>query len=436
MRHSAVLVSSSFRSKLVAFLLLLLSSEALGQTPPPETAPAAAPPDQGAPLPPSPPPPPPEAEKYPRVGRNREIILGKGSWLRFGGQLQAWIDYVQTSTKAGGYSLNFFNRRARFIAAATFFDDLFIYVILDAPRIGQAVQSGTAMAPVVNKFGTGALVQDMFGEIKLYGDQLLLAGGLMFIPFSRHVLGSSTTRLGIDTAFTGALVPNTSGSRDTGFQLKSYLLDDHFEIRVGVFSGSRQAANGDNPVAHNAPRVTGFVQYNFLDPEKGYVYPGYNFGKKMVLGVSAGFDFQKNDSPQTDAYSAFNAVVYGSYPLAGDASKDGGDEIAFEAMYQHFDGGGTTGAVPTLFKQNDVNVDAQYYNKDLSLGVFGKFEMQKFDDPNTAGDTFWVGGGLKYFVREAYCNFTLAYFRAIFPNKPATRNDTNELTLQLQVYLY
>src|SRR5215475_10361026 len=116
MRHSAVLVSSSFRSKLVAFLLLLLSSEALGQTP----------------LPPSPPPPPPEAEKYPRVGRNREIILGKGSWLRFGGQLQAWIDYAQTSTKAGtddgGYSLNFFNRRARFIAAATFFDDLFVYV--------------------------------------------------------------------------------------------------------------------------------------------------------------------------------------------------------------------------------------------------------------------------------------------------------------------
>src|SRR5215470_17236819 len=117
MRQSAVLVSSSFRSKLVAVLLLLLSSEALGQTPPPETPPPAtpppetpppaapppaAPPDQGAPLPPSPPPPPPEAEKYPRVGRNKELILGKGTWVRFGGQLQAWIDYAQSATKVMG----------------------------------------------------------------------------------------------------------------------------------------------------------------------------------------------------------------------------------------------------------------------------------------------------------------------------------------------
>src|SRR5262249_24613995 len=155
---------------------------------------------------------------------------------------------------------------------------------------------------------------------------------LMFIPFSRHVLGSSTTRLGIDTAFTGALVPNTSGSRDTGFQLKSYLLEDHLEFRVGGFSGSRQAANGSNPAPPHAPRVTGFVQYNILDAEKGYVYPGYNFGKKKVLGIAAGFDFQKNDSPQTDAYAAFSATVYGSYPLAGDANVKGGDEIAFQAM--------------------------------------------------------------------------------------------------------
>src|SRR5262249_39850533 len=299
MRQSAVLVSSSFRSKLVGVCLLLcpllLWSEALAQTPPPEQPPPAGPPDLGAPLPPSPPPPPPAVETYPRVGKNNELILAKGTWVRFGGQLQAWIDSTQSANKVmgnnGGSALTFFNRRARFIAATTIFDELFIYVILDAPRIGLAVQGGTAEAPVVNKFGTGAIVQDMFGEVKLYGDQLLLAAGLMFIPFSRHDLGSSTTRLGIDTAFTRALMPHTSGSRDTGFQLKSYLLDDHFEIRAGVFSGSRQAANGANPVAHNAPRVTGYVQYNFLDTEKGYVYPGYNFGKKMVLGFGAGFDF-------------------------------------------------------------------------------------------------------------------------------------------------
>jgi hypothetical protein len=453
-QSTVLLVPRSFRSSLVAALLLLIlfAATALAQTPPPEPAPPP-PPDTAAPPPPppdtaaAPPPPPPEAkgpstegESFPRMGKNKEIMVAKNVWFRFGVQIQAWADYLQSSTSVGGndggYSLNFFNRRARLITGASFFQAISIYLVIDAPRIGLAVQSGTAEAPVVSKFGTGALVQDAFAELKLAGDQLLLTGGLMFIPFSRHTLGSSTTRIALDTAFTGALMPNTSGSRDLGFQLKSYLVDDHLELRAGVFSGARQPAAGENPVAHNAPRVSGYVQYNIFDTEKGYVYPGYNFGKKTVLGIGAGFDLQKNDSPQTEMYKAFSATAYGSFPL-GEATKEGGDEIAFEVLYSHFDGGGAMGAAPTLLEQNDLNAEAIYVNKDLALGVFGKFEMQKFAaDAAQAGNTNWFGGGLKYFVKENFCNFTLAYVRAMFPDAPATKNGTNELTLQLQVYYY
>src|SRR5262249_50075267 len=149
----------------------------------------------------------------------------------------------------------------------------------------------------------------------------------------------------------------------------------------------------------------------------------------------AGFDLQAGDSPQKDLYSAITGTVYGSFPLAGEAQKEGGDEIAFEVMYQHYDGGGATGVAPALLKQDDLNVDAQYFNKDLSIAVFGKFEMQPFsDDANKAGNTLWFGGGLKYFVKENFCNFTLAYMRASRPDKPATANDTNEITMQAQFY--
>jgi len=432
---------------------LFVSTSAFAQAPPGDQPAPPPPPDTAAP------PPPPaaaaatekpsaEGEQFPKMGKNHEIMVAKNVWFRFGVQIQAWVDYAQSSTKAGsddgGYSLNFFARRARFFVGASFLDKVNAYVLFDAPRIGMAVAGGTAMAPTIAKFGTGAIVQDAWGEVKLAGDELMLEVGLMFIPFSRHDLGSSTTRVGLDTAFTGALMPNTSGSRDTGFELKSYLLDDHLGIRAGVFSGARQAPNGTNPLSHNAPRVAAYVQYEFLDTEKGYVYPGQNFGKKMILGVSAGVDLQKNDDIQTamgttetKLYSGVSATVFGSIPLAGETQKAGGDEIAFELYYQHFDGGGANGTAPTLFEQHNINAEALYYNKELELGIFGKFEMQKFaDDANKALNTNWFGGGVKYYVKENLCNFTLAYIRAMFPDKPDTKNDTNEITLQVQFYYY
>src|SRR5262249_8249162 len=150
-----------------------------------------------------------------------------------------------------------------------------------------------------------------------------------------------------------------------------------------VFSGLRQPTNGNNPTAHNAPLISGKLQYQFFDPDaKGYVYSGMTYGKRKLLGVSAGFQFQKGDDLTTalgtttlNAYSAISAGILGAWPLAGEKDPKGGDEIAFAAEFYRYDGGvptdpadtsrgtfltGVTCAAGTtcaaIPKQNDVNV--------------------------------------------------------------------------------
>jgi hypothetical protein len=281
----------------------------------------------------------------------------------------------------------------------------------------------------------------------------MIEGGLMVIPFSHNELQSTTTFLTLDVGNTSTQTPFTSGTRDTGFQVKGYVADDKLEYRLGVFAGNRQAANGTNPVGHNMPRITGKLQYQIFDPDKGYVYAGHTYGKKKLLGLSAGFDFQKNDDIQaadgstmsSGAYAAFSGGVFGAYPLSGEANKAGGDEIAFLGEFYRYDGGAssTSAATSSLLAQNDFLLEAAYYNNDAKLSVFGKFEMRALsgspsDAQKATTNTQWFGGGLKYYVLPGNnCNFTLAFNRISFPDAAmGAPSGQNELTLQMQVFYY
>src|SRR5262249_14973783 len=234
-------------------------------------------------------------------------------------------------------------------------------------------------------------------------------------------------------------------TRDWGLEFQGFLLDDAFQWRLLIGAGIRNppltapAAVG----SQNAPRVTGYVQYNFFDVEKTtFVYAGYNFGRKKILGVSAGFDFQKG--PEHDAYWAASANAFLSWPLNGPDPK-GGDEVAALVQFIHFDGGnGSTPPNPTaaIATQNDILVEAQYYNNDLKGSVFAKFETRMPSDEaqKPANHILWFGGGLRYFIKDNNCNFTLAYNRAQYPDAPSSgagaRNATNQFTLQVQFYYY
>src|SRR5262249_16714265 len=201
------------------------------------------------------------------------------------------------------------------------------------------------------------------------------------------------TFLALDVSTVATSMPFTSGTRDAGFQFKGYELDDKLEWRLAVMAGNRQGTNGSNVLGHNMPRLAGHIQYDSMPPTKGYTYGGPVFGKQSPLGISAGFDLQKNDdvqgaggaTPSSGTYWAVSAGVYGAYPLSGQNNKKGGDEIAFVAEYYRYDNGqqqdaagvvttpGTGGTLP----QNDFLVEAAYYNNDASLAVFGKFDLPR-----------------------------------------------------------
>ena len=139
-----------------------------------------------------------------------------------------------------------------------------------------------------------------------------------------------------------------------------------------MFQGIRQAspqagaAGGKNP-----PRFIGYLQYDFLDTETGYVFNGMYFGKKRVLGVAGGFDYQKLDGTDVDAYWAVSAAAFLNYPLGG-ASKEGGDEISALGPVAALRSG-----TPVLYgsRSGRHRRELGYYNKGLKGSVFGKVEM-------------------------------------------------------------
>jgi len=380
------------------------------------------------------------------MGKANEIMLGPDRWIKFGLQLQVWADSAQDSVidangNDGGYVNNFFLRRARVLLASQIMKGVSVFFQLDDPNYGKS--AGNA----AGKNLAGFILQDAWGEIKIAEDSLILQAGLILVPVSRQLLQSTTTFLTLDignTTGTASAPTQELNTRDWGLGLQGFLLDDHLQWRAVVASGIRNppltapAAVG----AQNSPRVAGYVQYEFFDTEKvTFVYAGYNFGRRKILGVSAGFDFQKGSTH--DAYWAASANAFLSWPLNGPDPKVG-DEIAALVQFLHFDGGNgstppnPTAAIPT---QNDLLVEAQYYNKDLSLGVFGKFETRMPTDEaqKPANHILWFGGGLRYFVKENNLNFTLAYNRAQYPDAasgPGGRNGTNQFTLQIQFYYF
>jgi hypothetical protein len=414
-------------------------------SPGPPAAEAAGPAEPAGPIPAiAPEPPAPAAAaapaativSYPTMGKSHEIRLSDDVWFRLGLQAQAWADFQQDANvrpdgRDGGYAENLFFRRVRVIFGAQLYKNVNVFLLLDSPNLGKATGSETnpkTFGPVI--------VTDAFAEVRFH-EAFALQGGLMLVPLTRNILQSTTTYLGLDFGNTSAIVAGptqTSGLRDAGFQATGQLFGQHLEYRVGIFQGVRNPAPMDMPptaAAQNPFRLTGYLQANFFDPEKGYVFNGTYFGKKKVLGIALGSDYQKG----TDAspYYALSTSAFAAIPLAG-AAPGGGDEIAGLLQLIHYDGEET---LPAIAAQNDVLAEAAYYNKALHISVFGKLESKRFSDEAAhPGNTVWMGGGFKYYVAEASCNFTFAYNRAQFPDAGENKNSTNQLTAQMQLFYY
>jgi hypothetical protein len=331
------------------------------------------------------------------------IKVNDNVFFRFGMQMQAWADWQQNAT-ATGYAQNLYLRRVRFQVAGQLAPNLSFFFQTDNPNLGKAPKA----------LGTGLLVQDAWFEWKIV-DGFMLDAGEFLVPLSRNGLQSTISFITLDISPTSTVfsAPTTSnGLRDTGFQIKGYLIDGgRLEYRAALFQGIR------NPDARNAFRESAYLQFNFLDKERGYVFAGTNLGTKKIFNISGGYDTQ-------NTYKAYSGDVFTNLPFGA------GNEFAAQLQGVHYDGNTFIKAIP---KQNDLLAELGIYIKAAQFQPFGKYEQQKFtntvDKPKD--QTRW-GLGANYYVFGSQNLKLTGQFLRVKPKSPL--KDTNEFTIQLQAW--
>jgi hypothetical protein len=332
------------------------------------------------------------------------LQINEDVWVRFGIQMTGWADWTQ-SPQSGGYAQNLFLRRDRLLITGAVAPGVTFFFQTDDINLGKAPK---ALDP-------GFIIQDAWMEWKL-DDAFALNFGQFIVPFSRNSLQGTLSYLTLDISPTSTLIINSNPSdaaRDDGVEAKGYLIDGgRLEYRLAVTQGVREAGS------RNAFRDSAYLQYDFFDTERGYVYHGTNLGKKKILALSTGYDGQ-------DSYHAYNADVFTTIPVRG------GDEIAGQVQWSHYDGESFL-AAPA--RQNDYLVELAVYAQALKIQPFGKLEWQEFGAASLHFDNQmrW-GAGMHYYVHGLNLKFSGQYLR-VLPVAPIKA--TNEFTLAMQVWYF
>lgn len=326
-------------------------------------------------------------------------------FFRLGMQMQAWSDFLQDQT--GGYGQNEYIRRARFQLTGQIAPDVTFFFQTDSPNLGKTSTTST-------KGFTGTfLIQDAWFEWKI-ANEFGIDAGEMIVPFSRNELTSTLSFITLDISPTStvfATPAQTNGTRDTGFMAHGYLGGGHFEYRGGVFQGVRLTGS------RNSPLYAAYLQYDFLDTETGYVFAGTNLGKKKILALSGGYQSQ-------NSYRSYSGDLFTNLPVIG------GNEVAGQVQWTHYDGQNFLASVPN---QNDYLAELGYYVGPVKVQPFAKWESQKFvDSAKHINDVDRWGAGLNYYIHGQNLKLTAQYLR-VQPKNSAVKN-TNEGTLQLQMF--
>ncbi len=327
--------------------------------------------------------------------------------MRFGIQGQLWADWTQTSgPTAQGYQQNLYLRRARILLGGDIGKDVSFFIQTDSPNLGKTPKTGTS----------SFILQDAFLEWKA-SNAFRVDGGMYLVPFSRNTMQSTVNYYTLDLSALTTVSNSATQStalRDFGFGARGFFLKDKMQYRLGVFQGQRDAN------ARNSLRTSGYVQYDFFEPETGYTFVGTALGKKKILAVDAGFDAQ-------GTYAAQSANVALDLPVFQ------GDEIGGQFQYFHYDGGDKFTAV---HNQNDWFVEGAYYVHRLKLQPFGKFEGQQFvEATDSLNDIRRAGGGVNCYIHGQNLKWTFQFVRAL-PQSGSSLKPSNELTMQLQVFYF
>lgn len=222
--------------------------------------------------------------------RDGDVSLSVGYWG------QAWYQHIRDYDRDGDGNwdddLNdFMVRRSYFSVSGTVNPALNFFVHYAGDRIGQ---EGLDKAGV--GLGSGLALRDGWVTYKLFGDDLMIQAGRMYIPFTRNY-GTTSTKALLTTELdwgqgglrSGIFYPSKVG-RDDGITLWGNVIEDRLQYRLMVGEGAEsQAVNPDDEL-----RFAGRFSFNFFDPETSWFNKGTYLGQKKILAVGGGFDFQSD----------------------------------------------------------------------------------------------------------------------------------------------
>jgi len=319
-----------------------------------------------------------------------------GSSVKLGFLVQARAEFTDLADD-GGTARDLYFRRLRLMAGGKLTDRWTFFLETDSPGLGK----GNAASDV--------FIQD-FVVTYHHAKNLMVDVGLLLVPLAHNSNQSAVTLLPVDYgaySFLNSAPTRSRVGRDYGISVRSYLANDHLEVRLGVYDGWR----GEDST--NGLRWVGRVAWYPFEIDRGFFYTGTTLGKKRILAIGAGFDKQED-------YLAWSADVFWDQPLRG------GNAITFQAQFVRYDG---DTFFPSLPPQDTWTVEAGYLFGATNFGIFATWLTKDPDDPGIEGEDRWQAGVA--FYPAGYSRVLKVAWGRI---RPDDGEDVDQFIVQLQLF--
>jgi hypothetical protein len=334
-----------------------------------------------------------------QVAEQRSLYERLGKFLqdhkfKAGLRMQAWYQFVEDGEKNGQEDLHdFMLRRFYFYLKGEVMPKFGFFAHIAADRIGQ---DGLDKASL----GLGSSIAVRDGWIYYdFHEAFKFQIGRYYIPFTRNYGTTSTfAMLPLDLPFNqggvrGGIFYASKVGRDDGVVLWGNPLGGTIQYRLNVSEG---VEDGDNP--DDNLRFTGRVSVSFLEPETSWFNKGTYLGKKRVLSIGGGYDYQKDltlGGKENQDNVAWTADVFFDHPVGEGA-------VTVEAAYIDVDNVTQELKYSWLTKGDDAQmfyVQGGYlFPWEVGPGRVQPYFRYEYLDVDDKDDTAFPCAGLNYYL--------------------------------------
>lgn len=254
-----------------------------------------------------------------------------------------------------------------------------------------------------------------------------LYAGQIAVPFTRQQIQSEASALSIGlNEFTSEAGAGAYG-RDIGMMFRGFLFQDYLEYRIGAFKGFRSDSGTANIDNDDIPRFSGRLMLNFLDKEEGYFVSENYLGKREIVSLGVGLDYQP---------AAYNDERYLGFTmdLSAEIKMPNGDAVTGQGAVMLCYNDPASGFDGTTLNYNDYTA---YY---LQLGYYlSKMKTQFYTRYNHRNNKSFVTmdtltAGMGYYLEGHNANFKMEYSHPVFGADESA--DTQNYKFMFQVYLF